>query len=80
MICMKAFTVKGTFKISERKWQSFSMEIASTDEDAAKEKTLATLGSRHRVPRRLVKIDAITLLANDDITDAVVKHQVGAGA
>ena len=79
MTDMKAFTVKGTFKISERKWQSFGIEVASADEGAAKEKTLALLGSRHRVPRRLVRIETVTPLADSDIKDPVVKHQVGAG-
>ncbi|MBX8635873.1 MAG: hypothetical protein KIY09_05485 [Thermoplasmata archaeon] len=77
---MKAFTIKGTFKISERRWQAFSIEVASADEEAAREKLLTILGSRHKVPRRLVRIDTVTQLANADITDPVVKHQVGADA
>lgn len=80
MIDMKAFVVKGTFKISERSWQSFTIEIASTDEAAAREKILTILGSRHRVPRRLVKIETVMPLADDAITDDIVRHQVGAGA
>jgi large subunit ribosomal protein LX len=77
---MKAFLVSGKFKISERNWQNFNIEVASGDENAAREKIMTILGSRHKVPRRLIDIQKVQELDSDKITDNVVKHQAGAGS
>lgn len=71
---MKAFEVKGEFRISLRNWQPFAMEVASTDEKAAVDKTLALLGSRHKVKRKFVRIDAVRPLKADEVTDHAVKY------
>ncbi len=75
---MKAFEVSGQFMISHRKWQPFAMEVAAADENAAREKTLALLGSRHKVKRKFVQIGGVKGLKPDEVTDHLVKHLLGA--
>jgi len=75
---MKAFEVSGQFKISKYRWQTFSIEVASEHTDAAKEKVMSLLGSRHRTPRRLIKIEKVEELKPAEIKDAYVRYQVGA--
>lgn len=74
LVTMKAFEVSGQFMISHRKWQPFAMEVAAADEAGAREKTLALLGSRHRVKRKGVKIDGIKGLKHEEVKDQLVKH------
>jgi large subunit ribosomal protein LX len=75
---MKAFEVSGQFMISHRKWQPFAMEVAADDEMAAREKTLALLGSRHKVKRKCVQIGDVRNLKSEEVTDLLVKHLLGA--
>jgi ribosomal protein L20A (L18A) len=74
LVYMKAFEVSGQFMISHRKWQPFAIEVAATDESGAREKTLALMGSRHKVKRKSVRIDDVKSLKADEISDQVVKH------
>ena len=74
---MKGFRIRGSFK-DIRNDQSFSIEVAAEDADAAKEKTLSVLGSKHRLKRRDIRIDEITELKPEEITNLVVEHQVSA--
>lgn len=71
---MKAFEVTGQFMISLRRWQPFAIEVAALDEKAAVEKTMALMGSRHKVKRRSVKIQEVKSLKAEDIKDHVVKY------
>jgi len=71
---MKAFEVKGQFMMSHRRWQPFTIEVASVDEKAALEKALALMGSRHKVKRKFVKIDNVKSLKNEEVSDNAVKH------
>lgn len=75
---MKAFEVKGQLKISVRGWQPFSIEVASADENAAVDKTLALMGSRHKVKRKYVKIEQVRSMKTDEVTDSAVKHMLEA--
>ena len=78
---MKAFRVIGTFRVKDREFrndlQDFKVELAATDEKAAREKLVSNFGSHHRVGREEIFIKELTLLKNEDITDPIVKHQVG---
>lgn len=74
LVTMKAYEIKGQFRASVRRWQPFTMEVASADEAAAVEKTMALIGSRHRVKRPLVKIEKITSVKPEDLKDQRVKH------
>ncbi len=78
---MKAFRVIGAFRVKDREFrndlQDFKVELAAADEKAAREKIYSTFGSHHRVGREDILIKELMLLKNEDITDPVVKHQVG---
>jgi large subunit ribosomal protein LX len=78
---MKAFRIIGEFKVKDREFrndlQDFKVELAAADEKAAREKLVSNLGSHHRVGREEIFIKELILLKNEDITDPVVKHQVG---
>ncbi len=75
---MKAFEVSGQFMTTHRRWQPFAMEVAATDESAAKEKTLTLLGSRHKVKRKYVQIGGVKSLKPEEVTDHLVKHMLEA--
>ena len=55
---MKAYRVVGKFP-NGRTIQPFLQDIMANDEEDAKHRLLSTLGSRHRVTRRSIKIDSI---------------------
>ncbi|MDQ1371615.1 MAG: large subunit ribosomal protein [Candidatus Thermoplasmatota archaeon] len=75
---MKAFEVKGQYRISLRRWQPFAIEVASPDEKAALEKSFALIGSRHGVKRKFVKIEGVKPLKLEEVTDHAVKYLLGA--
>jgi len=61
--------------------QPFRLEIACANVLQAKHRALSTLGSRHGLPRRLVRIKNIAELASGDVTDPAVSHQLqGSGS
>ena len=74
---MKAFLVTGSFA-DPRKEQPFSIEMAADDEAAVREKTLSTIGSRHKMKRWQITITDVKELPADQVTDHVVKYQIGA--
>ncbi len=74
---MKAFLVTGHFA-DPRKEQPFSIEMAAEDEAAVREKTLSTIGSRHKMKRWQITITDVKELSADQVTDHVVKYQIGA--
>jgi len=57
--------------------QNFSVQVAAADENAAREKVLSELGSKHRKKRGEITLTAIKPLAAADVTDPIVKHQIG---
>lgn len=73
---MKAFQIVGSYA-DPRKRQPFSIEMAAEDEVAVKEKALSTLGSKHKLKRWEISITEITEISGDQITNSVVKYQVG---
>jgi len=75
---MKAFEIKGQFRLSPREWQPFAIEVASLDEKSALDKLLALIGSRHNVKRKFVKIEGVRALKPEEVTDQAVKHLLGA--
>lgn len=78
---MKAFQVSGSYDASRvgyrKSMQKFSVQVAADDESAAKEKVLSDLGSKHRKKRVEISFAEIKPLAAADVTDPVVKHQLG---
>jgi large subunit ribosomal protein LX len=71
---MKAFEVKGQLMTSHRDWKPFTLEVASADDKAAIEKTMALMGSRHKVKRKFIKIDGVRALKAEEVSDQAVKH------
>jgi large subunit ribosomal protein LX len=61
-----------------RSEQKFSIEIAAENAEAAKETALSVMGSKHRLKRREIKIDEITELKPDEITNHTVQYKVSA--
>jgi large subunit ribosomal protein LX len=76
---MKAYEIKGEFRISLRKWQPFTIEVASADEPGAVEKALSLIGSRHRVKRQFVRIEGVRPIATEEVTNNQVKYILEVG-
>lgn len=74
----KAFQVEGDFQMG-RVRQHFSVQVAAADEKGARDRTFATLGSRHGVNRRQVTIASAKAVSGDGITDPLVRHELGLG-
>lgn len=73
---MKAFKVKGSFLMGDRK-QIFLKEVASKDKEAAKDKVFSLIGSKHRVKRAKIRIDSIEEVPPDKVEDSIVRYEVG---
>lgn len=76
---MKAYIVKGMFEMGWNKNQRFETEVAAGTKEEAAEKTYSTIGSRHKVERRLIRIETVDEIQPDRIQSPVVKHMVGGG-
>lgn len=74
---MKAFLVTGSFA-DPRKEQPFSIEMTAEDEASVREKTLSTIGSRHKMKRWQIKIDKVEEIPADKVESHLVKYQIGA--
>jgi large subunit ribosomal protein LX len=74
---MKAFRVVGSYA-DPRKRQPFSIELSAEDEAAVRERALSSLGSKHRLKRWGIDITEITELTPDQVTNHVVKYDIGA--
>lgn len=75
MVNTKVFRVEGSFRMGHID-QSFSKEVAAPTPERAKELLQATLGSKHHVPRRLIKITRVIEVPIDQVEDPVVRHLV----
>ena len=73
---MKAFRVIGTFLMKNR-WQNFVKEVAAEDAAQAKQKVLSDLGSKHRVSRRMIKVEKLEEIPADKVEDHVVRWRIG---
>ena len=62
---MKAFLISGTYA-DPRQIQA-----------AVKEKALSTIGSKHKLKRWQINITDVKEISGDEITNHVVKYQVG---
>lgn len=72
----KAFQVDGDFQMG-RVRQHFVIQVAAANEAGAKDRVYATLGSRHGVNRRQVAIANAKAVSGDDVTDPIVRHELG---
>ena len=74
---MNAYRAVGALKTGKFSWQKFSLELAADDEAQVTEQVSSNLGSRHKLKRQQIRIDEITLLDKDSITDITVQYLVG---
>lgn len=74
---MKAFLIKGDFADRRQGRQPYTIQMAAEDEAAVREKALSTLGSKHKLKRYEINIASVEELSPENITDPVVKYQVG---
>lgn len=74
---MKAFRITGSYADPRQIQQPFSIEMADVDLDAVKEKVLSTIGSKHKLKRWQINIADIVEISGDEITNPVVKYQIG---
>ena len=77
VIKMKAFRVTGSYDDPRQKKQPFSIEMAAEDENAVREKALSTIGSKHKLKRWQIDITDVAELPADQVTNHVVKYQIG---
>lgn len=70
----KAFNVEGDFQMGRGR-QRFVLQVVAADEAGAKEHIYTGLGSRHGVPRRLVRIESVRVLSPDDAS-AITQHRL----
>ncbi|MBI4416796.1 MAG: 50S ribosomal protein L18a [Euryarchaeota archaeon] len=73
---MKAFLVRGTFRMGPA-WQKFAKEVPAEDAEAAVERMVSELGSKHRVRRNYVRIKDVTPIPVDLVQDPVVRFRLG---
>ena len=73
---MQAFLVRGTFQMA-RNWTKFAKEVAADSPEAAVERVVSDLGSKHRVRRNRVKVKDVTPLPLDQVQDPVVRFRLG---
>jgi large subunit ribosomal protein LX len=57
----KRFEVKGTFNTGDE-WHPYTKVILAPNEVQAKERTLAVIGSKHRLQRRYITVNSVTAL------------------
>ncbi len=74
---MKAFRVTGSYADPRQKQQPFSVEMAAEDEAAVREKALSTIGSKHKLKRWQINITDVAEIPADQVTNHVVKYQIG---
>jgi len=72
---MKVYRIKGKFLMGKI-WQPFNKEFIGNDEEDAKERMYSIIGSRHRVKRRMIKIEEIREVGKNEIQDPVIKYMV----
>ena len=70
---MKAYRIEGKFLMKDV-WQPFRKEIIGENEEDAKERILSIIGSRHKVKRRMIKIDNIVELKEEEVQDPLAKY------
>lgn len=73
---MKAFRVRGTFRMGPQA-QPFTKEVAAPTQEEAVERVLSLLGSKHRTKRRDIRIDEVKEIGAEEVSDPAVEHLLG---
>ncbi len=69
---LSVFRIKGVYRAKSKKIP-FAKEIKALKETHAIENVLSLIGSKHKVPRKFIKITEISQIQDEDITDPVLK-------
>lgn len=71
---MQAYRVSGEYEHGALKhWSRFHYEFLVDTEEAARERTLAILGSKHRVRRRFIRIEEVKPITAAEATDPLIQ-------
>ncbi len=73
---LNVFKITGKFKRG-RQYQQFTKELLVENKQKAQELIFSFLGSNHRVKRRGIKIEKIERISAEDITNPIIKQQIG---
>jgi large subunit ribosomal protein LX len=60
----QTFEVKGTFRMGEN-WKPYTKVVSAPNEAQARERTLTLLGSKHRLKRRYITVNTVTVLRGE---------------
>jgi ribosomal protein L20A (L18A) len=71
----KAYQVEGDFQMGRLR-QHFLLQVVAKDEKAAADRVYATLGSRHGVTRRQVRVASAKPVAADQVTGAQARVEL----
>lgn len=72
---MQAFQVTGAFQMGRQRTR-FSIETADESADAAEERILSVIGSKHRIPRDRIEIHDIESIDTDEVEDPEVRKRL----
>ncbi len=75
---MKAYRIEGEMRTGKKlpRWQFFRWQIAAKNEDQARESVLSEIGSKHGVTRKKIRIDSVTKIEKDEITNPKVEAKI----
>jgi large subunit ribosomal protein LX len=68
---MKAYRAQGTFRAGKND-QPFTIDLVALDEEDARHRVFSNFGSRHRVPRRFVKIQSLEAIDPTESNSPIV--------
>ncbi len=75
---MKAFRIRGTFRMGRNR-QSFTQEVAAETQEEAVQRVLSELGSRHRVKRPDIAVEEVVEVPREEVENSVVIYRLSGG-
>ncbi len=74
-MAVKTYKITGVFR-QNRKKQAFNLDARALSEESAKEAVIKNLGSRHRLKKQDISIEAIVEIKPEDSKSLVIQ-QIG---
>ncbi|MCJ2554686.1 MAG: 50S ribosomal protein L18a [Candidatus Thermoplasmatota archaeon] len=75
---MKAFRIRGAFRMGRTR-QSFTQEVAAETQEEAVQQVLSELGSRHRAKRRDIAVEEVVEVPREEVENSVVLYRLEGG-
>ncbi len=75
---MKAFRIRGAFRMGRTR-QSFTQEVAAETQEEAVQRVLSELGSRHRAKRRDIAVEEVVEVPREEVENSVVIYRLQGG-